>query len=111
MLMDLLEDLFGELFFKNIRKIFEHLEDYSLFHPRKALVGKVALYLLITLGGTAWFALRARIAWAAGEETWMQLYLIFGLVYLFFTGLLCLCRLIRWRKKRQETMYDPRYQK
>ena len=111
MLLDFLEDLFGDLIIKGVRNVSEQLEDYSLFHPRLAVAGKVLLFLFIVLGGTAWFGIRARIAWAAGEQSRMQLYLICGLLYLLLIGFVCLRRLIRWLKKRKETMYDPRYQK
>ena len=107
MLLDFLEDIFGDLIIKSVRNVSEHLEDYSLFHPRLAAAGKVLLYLFVTLGGTAWFAIRARIAWEAGEQSQMELYLICGLSYLLLIGFLCLCRLIRWLRKQKDTMYDP----
>ncbi len=111
MLFDLLEDLFGDLIIKGIRNVYDHLSDYSLFHPRLATAGKVLLFLLITLGGTAWFAIRAQMAWAAGENTQMQIFLAGGLMFLALCGFVGLRRLVRWYKKREETMYDPRYQK
>ena len=87
------------------------MEECSLFHPRRAAVGKALILLLIVLGGTGWFALRAWIAWKAEDATRMQLNLILGLLYLLATGLICLLRFLRWRKIRRERMYDPRYQK
>ena len=106
MLTDLLEDLFGDLIIKGIRRVYDQLHDYSLFHPRRAAVGKALILLLIVLGGTGWFALRAWIAWKAEDVTRMELNLILGLLYLVTIGFVCLRRLLRRRKARAERMDD-----
>lgn len=111
MLMDLLEDLFGDLIIGGIRRVYDQLNDYSIIHPRRARAGKVLVFLLVVLVGTGWFALKAWLAWKAEDITWMQRNLILGLVYLTTVSLLGLLRFLRWRRTRQERMYDPGYQK
>jgi len=111
MLLDLLEDLFEDIIFKGIRNVYEHLSDYALFHPRLAAAGKVLLFLLVTLGGTAWFAFRAVVSREMGKSSQMQIYLASGAVYLIFCIFVGLRGLLRWYKLRKERMDGPRYQR
>ena len=108
MLLDLLEDLFGDLIGKGIRRVYDQLNDYSLFHPWRAAVGKALILLFIVLGGTGWFAFRAWIAWKAEDVTRMQLNLILGLLYLVTIGFICLRRLFRLRKARRDSLSEEK---
>ena len=78
----MLVTVFEKWILKGIRNIFGQLDNYSLFHPRRARVGKILVILLIILGGAACFFLCAYMAWRAGKETQMQTYVLLGLIWL-----------------------------
>lgn len=111
MLMDLLEDLFGDLAFKGLDKVYNRLSDYSAVHPRRAAFGKVLL-LVVTAGGiVAWLVFRAYWSWKAEETAQIWIHLLAAAVLLLVYTCMGLRWVLRRRKQRAERMYDPRYQK
>lgn len=110
MLLDLLEDLFGDWIVKGLEKCYRDLEDYSTVHPLRAVLGKAFLLLAVAGGAVAWFVFRAYRGWAAEDTLEMWLYIAAAGILLLIYSFMGLRRFLRWRKARAERMYDPKYQ-
>lgn len=110
-LIDFLFDFLLDPIMDGLLRLYGKFSDYSLFHPRLATLGKVAVCLCCVALLTAGMFYLIAEAWEIHISILKWAVLIgCGAISLVvaLTGLRCLCQ---WLKKRKEAMYDPRNHK